>query len=232
MNALLLRLAGPMQSWGTQSRFTVRDTGLEPSKSGVLGLLCAALGRPRDQPLDDLAALNMAVRVDREGRVARDYHTALDVAHADGSGTTTVVSSRYYLADADFLVALTGPDDLLARLHTALARPHWQLCLGRKSFLPGRPVYVSDGLREANSPWDALRTYPWDLPRSVSPKKRPRRVRVVAEVPFGQGEPRQDVPLSFANRTFMIRNVVTKWLDPKDLPHPPEISHVSESTTP
>ena len=43
MSVLLLRLAGPMQAWGTQSRFTVRDTGLEPSKSGVIGLLCAAL---------------------------------------------------------------------------------------------------------------------------------------------------------------------------------------------
>jgi len=43
MPTLLLRLAGPMQSWGLSSRFTIRDTSLEPSKSGVLGLLCAAL---------------------------------------------------------------------------------------------------------------------------------------------------------------------------------------------
>ena len=44
---LLLRLAGPMQSWGLESRFDQRDTGREPSKSGVLGLICAALGKPR-----------------------------------------------------------------------------------------------------------------------------------------------------------------------------------------
>ncbi len=44
MSTLLLRLAGPMQSWGTQSRFTERDTGREPSKSGVVGLLAAAVG--------------------------------------------------------------------------------------------------------------------------------------------------------------------------------------------
>ena len=41
MSVLLLRLSGPMQSWGVQSRFTVRDTGLEPSKSGVVGLIAA-----------------------------------------------------------------------------------------------------------------------------------------------------------------------------------------------
>ena len=44
MNTLLLRLAGPMQSWGTQSRFFTRDTGLEPSKSGVIGPALRRLG--------------------------------------------------------------------------------------------------------------------------------------------------------------------------------------------
>jgi CRISPR-associated Cas5-like protein len=75
-SVLLLRLSAPLQAWGVQSRFTVRDTGREPSKSGVVGLLCAALGRGRDQPIDDLAALRMAARVDQEGRILRDYHVA------------------------------------------------------------------------------------------------------------------------------------------------------------
>ena len=44
MSVLLLRLAAPMQSWGTTSRFIHRDTGLEPSKSGIIGLLCAGPG--------------------------------------------------------------------------------------------------------------------------------------------------------------------------------------------
>src|SRR5579864_5026868 len=94
MTTLLLRLAGPMQSWGTQSRFTVRDTGREPSKSGVIGLVCAALGRRRDAPLDDLVQLTMGTRVDRDGIVKVDYHTAggahrhgetYGVIRADGS---------------------------------------------------------------------------------------------------------------------------------------------------
>ena len=73
MPTLLLRLAGPMQSWGTTSRFDERDTQLEPSKSGVIGLLCAALGRDRAESVDDLAALRMGVRVDREGVPMRDF---------------------------------------------------------------------------------------------------------------------------------------------------------------
>ncbi len=154
MSTLLLRLAGPMQSWGTQSRFTERDTGREPSKSGVVGLLCAALGRPREADVSDLAALRMGVRVDRPGSLKVDYHTAggshrkgerYGVAQV-GGGTRTIESRRYYLADADFLVGLESDDeDLLRRLDAALADPHWPLFLGRRAFVPGEPVRLPDG---------------------------------------------------------------------------------------
>src|SRR5688572_19224768 len=140
MSTLLLRLAGPMQSWGTQSRFSIRDTGLEPSISGVIVLLCAALGKPRIEHPDDgwlelqeLSALRMGVRVDREGVVRMDYHTAggthrqgdlYGVIKADGKSRGTVTSERSYLSDADFLVGLEGNIDFLHKLDAALARPH------------------------------------------------------------------------------------------------------------
>ncbi|MEZ4540218.1 MAG: type I-E CRISPR-associated protein Cas5/CasD, partial [Chloroflexota bacterium] len=69
MVTLLLQCVAPLQAWGTQSNFSVRDTGREPSKSGIVGLLCAALGRPRAEPVADLAGLRMGVRVDREGQI-------------------------------------------------------------------------------------------------------------------------------------------------------------------
>jgi CRISPR system Cascade subunit CasD len=47
MSVLLLRLSAPMQAWGIQSRFGVRDSTREPSKSGVIGLLAASQGRSR-----------------------------------------------------------------------------------------------------------------------------------------------------------------------------------------
>jgi len=88
-----------MQSWGVQSRFGVRDTGLEPSKSGVVGLLCAALGRARHEPIADLAALKMGVRVDCEGRLLRDYHTAGMGGYLTAGGKVVrrnlIVSTRY-----------------------------------------------------------------------------------------------------------------------------------------
>lgn len=75
MGTLLLRLAGPLQAWGYDSKFETRRTGREPTKSGVTGLLAAALGRKRDEAIDDLLALHFGVRVDKEGELLHDYHT-------------------------------------------------------------------------------------------------------------------------------------------------------------
>ncbi|MBE9506519.1 MAG: type I-E CRISPR-associated protein Cas5/CasD, partial [Chloroflexi bacterium] len=160
MSVLLLRLSGPMQSWGVQSRFSVRDTGMEPSKSGVVGLLCAALGRCRDEPVDDLADLTMGVRVDQEGKLARDFQTAMSVLKAGGGIKTTEPSSRYYLSDARFLVGLQGEDTaLLRQIHGALRNPHWPLYLGRRAFVPGEPVWLEDGLQPDQSLPEALQIY-------------------------------------------------------------------------
>lgn len=152
MATLLLRLQGPMQSWGTTSRFDERDTQLEPSKSGVLGLVCAALGRDRKEPVDDLSALRMGVRVDREGIPMRDYQTATGVVASTGKADAnrTVVSQRYYLADAIFLVVLEGDRALLGQIHAALRTPYWPLSLGRKSFVPSMPAHIPDGLSDAD----------------------------------------------------------------------------------
>ena len=161
MATLLVRLQGPLQSWGTPSRFDERDTQLEPSKSGVLGLVCAALGRDRAEPVSDLGGLRMGVRVDREGVPMRDYQTARGVALATGKSDAgrTVVSERFYISDAIFLVGLEGDDTTLAAVQDAIRAPHWPICLGRKSFVPSMPVYLTGGLVDS-SLIDALTRWP------------------------------------------------------------------------
>ncbi|NLG51541.1 MAG: type I-E CRISPR-associated protein Cas5/CasD [Chloroflexi bacterium] len=213
MTTLLLRLVGPLQAWGVQSRFAVRDTGREPSKSGVVGLLAAALGRTRDRPVDDLAALRMAVRVDQEGRILRDWHVAGVGGYLKASGAVeranVIPSTRYYLTDARFLVGLEGDDaDLLARLHVALRDPVWPLFLGRKACVPGEPVWLCDGL-QPDALLDALKDYPW---LGSDPRKYPERVRLVVEDADGP-EVRPDQPLSFAERQFAPRRVRTCLVD-------------------
>jgi CRISPR system Cascade subunit CasD len=222
MSVLLLRAAGPMQSWGTQSRFQVRDTGREPSKSGVLGMLCAALGRPRSAALDDLSALRMGVRVDREGRVARDYQTVQNVIQADGSGHRNQQSSRYYLADAAFTIALEGDDDgFLSDLDYVLANPAWPLYLGRKAFVPGVPVRFPEGsLRKGANFEQALRECPWWL-EDGEPEGEHLRLVLERDGPDDCTEVRNDVPLTFESdrRKFRLRYVATNWLPVGELAH-------------
>ncbi|ACO77934.1 CRISPR-associated protein, CT1976 [Azotobacter vinelandii CA] len=213
MATLLLCLQGPMQSWGTTSRFDERDTQLEPSKSGVLGLVCAALGRDRREPLEDLAALRMGVRVDREGVPLRDYQTATGVLIASGKADPrrTVVSPRFYLSDAVFLVGLESADSaLLERIQGALRRPVWPLALGRKSFVPGMPVFLADGLLHADL-LSALSGYPPLVPWAPGGS-----VRLALE-DLREGSVRLDQPVGpFAERRFGPRFVKQEVLHVPD----------------
>ena len=216
MSTLLLQCVAPLQAWDTQSRFGVRTTGREPSKSGIVGLLCAALGRPRWEPVADLAELKMAVRVDKEGRILRDFHTAKDILRARASGGTkdTEVSTRYYLSDAAFLVALEGDRVLLTKLHAALKDPHWMLYLGRKACPPSLPVYVPDGLQYED--WQtAFEKYPW-LGRVKRQYDELERVRLVIEDNNGP-QVRHDHPISFekGKRRFAPRRVLTDFMKEK-----------------
>ncbi|MEF8718138.1 MAG: type I-E CRISPR-associated protein Cas5/CasD [Candidatus Accumulibacter necessarius] len=209
MPTLLLRLAGPIQSWGTTSRFDERDSQLEPSKSGVLGLVCAALGRDRAQPVHDLAGLKMGVRVDREGLLMRDYQTATGVISAAGNVDLkrTVISPRYYLADAVFLVGLEGIDrGLLEQIHTALRAPVWPLALGRKSFPPGEPTWLKDAVRE-----EGLREALLAWPRIARPERgQDQPMRLILEHESA-GAVRLDQPVApFAARRFGPRYIASE----------------------
>ncbi len=108
-STLLLRLSGPMQSWGASSRFKQRATEQVPTKSGVLGLLAAAQGRQRTDDLQDLAALTFAVRVDQPGSLLRDYQTAQPWQKRPKDNANLV--TRYYLEDAVFVAAIESDND-------------------------------------------------------------------------------------------------------------------------
>lgn len=224
MSTLLLRLVGPMQSWGTTSRFDQRDTGKEPSKSGVVGLLAAALGIDREYwtDLEPLTRLSMGVRHDRSGVPKRDYQTAQDIISADHSKIhKTAVTTREYLADACFLVGFEGKDiNLLKRIHAALQNPVWTLALGRKSYVPSESVWMNDGLQDAPL-MDVLARWPWiGLQRKW--EEFPEKLLVSCESEDGSGVLKMDQPLSsFAERRFGSRFVRSEWI-----PFPQEVAHV------
>ena len=231
MSTLLLRLVGPIQSWGTTSRFDQRDTGKEPSKSGVVGLLAAALGIDRENwvDLEPLTRLFMGVRHDRPGVPKRDYQTAGCAAtdtiiKADGTQAKDgVVSQRFYLADAAFLVALECEDrSFLERIHAAIGDPVWPLALGRKSYVPSEPIRIENGVQD--SPLrDILAQWPW-IATQRKWEELPTKLLVSFESADRSGVLKMDQPLSsFAERRFGARFVRSEWI-----PFPQEVSHVPE----
>lgn len=232
MPTLLLRLVGPMQSWGTTSRFDQRDTGKEPSKSGVIGLLAAAMGIDRDNwvDLEPLTRLSMGVRHDRPGIPKRDYQTAgcaasdtiikADGSQAKGGG---VVSQRFYIADAAFLVGLEGVDkSLLEQAYAALRDPVWTLALGRKSYVPSESIWIESGVQDV-SLVEALGRHSW----IATPRKGelpPEQLLISVESNDGSGVLKMDQPLSsFAERRFGARFVRSEWI-----PFPGEVANVPE----
>ncbi len=91
---LLLWLEAPLQSWGFDSKFGRRDTLAFPTKSGVLGLVCAALGAGGEQRalLAEFAALGQTVvsfvrsKQTVDGIIKEDREPLLRDFHMVGSG--------------------------------------------------------------------------------------------------------------------------------------------------
>lgn len=207
MSVLLLRLRGPMQSWGDSSRFTRRETRAEPTKSGVLGLLAAAQGRRRADPVEDLAGLLFGVRVDQPGQVIRDFQTARSL---DGK-LTMPLSHRFYLSDAVFVAGVEGSPELIDGLAEAVRQPAYPLYLGRRSCPPSMPVFldVVDGdllsaLRGA--PWEAAN---WYRPRTSDPAVLPLVVDAAAAPHVASTETVRDLPVSYSplRREYVWRDV-------------------------
>lgn len=155
---LSIKLEGPLQSWGYDSQFNYRKTGLMPTKSGIAGLCCAAMGIPRGSKqergfLRRFRHVNMlSISIPRrhpgkdkealEVRRLRDYHTVQGTRKASGGIKETDLTYRFYLQDAAFGVILSGDPDLLDKTAKNLCDPKWGLWLGRKSCLPSAPVFV------------------------------------------------------------------------------------------
>lgn len=203
-SVLLLRLQAPMQAWGVQSLFPIRDTARFPTRSAIIGLLCAASGKSRDEDLSEFDQLRLGIRVDHPGVVMKDFQTAQDAYKASGGiSKNPSISNRYYLSDAAFLAAIEGEDaGQLERYYAALQHPQWLLFLGRRAFPPSKPVWLKDGLKHGYRLEDALREFPYL--HTEKTYKTVEKVQMVLEDSAGSVVQR-DRPVSFSERTFVQR---------------------------
>lgn len=235
-HSLVLRLAGPLQSWGSNSQYSVRETDGQPTKSGIIGLLAAADGRRREDPIVDLVQLRFGVRTDQPGSLLRDYHTVSDfrgvgllsaAVNAKGqqkrTSYTTKVTQRYYLQDAVFVAVLSGNNELLAGLSEAIRSPGFPLALGRRTCVPTQPILLMGDLDKglwkgdvddvlSAVPWQASNEHRSTLERN-SRGLQSTSLAVTVDDELGS-ESRTDVPTTFAHRDrkFRDRKVRQSWV--------------------
>ncbi len=160
MRYLVLYLAGPLQAWGADSRFDLRETLPYPTKSGIFGMLLAASGDsgPQTELLEQMAdQVAMTVYCFKNCGRLHDFHMVgngydekdpwenLNIPKkSDGKkavGGGAKLTHRYYLQDAAFCVILQMPDTLADKFSTALQRPVFDLYLGRKCCIPAAMIF-------------------------------------------------------------------------------------------
>jgi CRISPR system Cascade subunit CasD len=221
---LALRLEGPFQSWGFNSQFNRRNTGLMPTKSGIAGMICAAMGFPRGSELEKDFLLQFrevsftAVSIPRkvsyndknayqkwnkvlDVRRMQDFHTVKDTLKADGKIKDTHITYRQYLNDAFFGVIIKGDGILIEKIAAALKNPVWGICLGRKNCIPSAPVYA--GL---------YRTEKDGLEKLLQGRPIEEFTRQVEAVSFEEGKDTlsdQAVSFNSSARKFIPRRVLT-----------------------
>jgi CRISPR system Cascade subunit CasD len=182
MRFLCMRLYGPMAAWGDIAVGERRPASVQPSRSGVLGLVAAALGIQRTDS-DRLAQLDAGVGfgscLERHGELLVDYHTAQVSSSVDRnralkqratiptrrvelaikSGGNAIISQRTYYLDALASACLwttSNPAepslDLIAK---ALREPVFVPYLGRKSCPLALPL--DPQVLEAENPVEAMK---------------------------------------------------------------------------
>lgn len=230
---LLMWFEAPLQAWGHESRFGRRVSLDFPTKSGVLGLLCCALGYGGEQVewLSRWADSDMFIQAyapeDQYGNsiprlsMLRDFHmvgsgydhtdpwqTLHIPKKSDGSravGGGSKMTYRYYLQDMAFAVALQGERHELERLQTALQNPVWDLYLGRKNCVPTE--FIEQGIYADRS--TALQSADRLAANSEKPIKRIAVFQVLqGEHEDGEVLTLNDVPVQFGtNKKYRDRKV-------------------------
>ncbi len=226
---LLFQLYGPMQAWGEIAVGEIRPSALHPTRSGVFGILAAALGIRRNES-DRLEALrdgyDFALRIDGPGSAMLDYHTIQTPRNRKkrvfytrrdetgpllepGEDLNTILSRREYLTDAVFTVCLQSHKDSapysLSILAEALKKPRFTPYLGRKSCpagIPFRPMVITGANRD-----EAFASYPADANlAAIGFDSSPTYVADTSPEKHHAAQfTRRDFPAHFTRRQFNTR---------------------------
>ncbi|MEN9358903.1 MAG: hypothetical protein RL095_438 [Verrucomicrobiota bacterium] len=216
---LVMRLQGPLQSWGIDSRFDERRSDDFPSKSALIGLISAAMGLEKGSPrealvLPRLAAMELlVVRETQEEPVRlRDFHTVRNVRRAEPPSSNpnsksksaikeVDVTRRDYLCGCGFLAFFSGEPELIAEVAAALRDPVYGIWLGRKCCLPSAPVFAGVYPDEASALLAELK-----VPLDERAWERDSSSRSSAAW-------RLDVPISYGHSNGASRKMAARWVE-------------------
>jgi CRISPR system Cascade subunit CasD len=225
---LLLWLEAPLQSWGADSRFGRRGTLDFPTKSGVLGLLCCALGAGGEQKklLKEMGTLRQTILSFRRSKerevLLRDFQmvgsgyddknpweTLLIPKKTDGKtpgNGGSKITYRYYLQDAAFAAIIEVPVSKLDLFADALAHPCWDIYLGRKCCAPTDFIFQGSFATESSAIHRAITV--------AQEKKLEEDFRVLDGEHDGESIVLNDVPIQFGeNKIYRERRVTIISVD-------------------
>ncbi len=199
---LILKLHGVMQAWGGHTFEDFRPSHSFPTRSAVIGFIGACLGidrREREELADLGASFVFAVRSDAAPTKIVDFHTVLDARKVDGKpNPNPVVSTREYLCDARFTLALQFVEDApvsMEKVRSAVKKPFFTPYLGRRSCPLTRPIF--EAVAHAAGILEALEQSPPHSGTVYSEVEKKGASRLMV----------RDIPLSAGKRQFANRSV-------------------------
>ena len=247
MRAVLVgHLEAIWASWCDCTRHRLIKTRREPTKSGIIGILCLICDRPftDDAFVAKAASCEYVFRTDREGAIITDFQATRGVMRAKGKlEENSFIATHEYLVLAAHQVAIGGELEFLRELEWAFKFPMHPFGLGKKNCTPTRRIWTPGCLvTTGETPVEVLARWPWHPPLGSEP--RPLRLRITTDLGVGStdGELRHDYPISLnpENRKHADRRVGTVWVPipkknaPNETPAPEVIQtggHVAAAAT-
>ena len=209
---LLLWLEGPLQAWGYDSRFDIRNTAEFPTRSGLSGLLLAAAGDsgPQTELLEKLACSPLRIfSFESETSQLVDFHMVgggydgnskreklMTLKKIDGGtpvGGGTKLTYRHYLVDRCFAAVWQMPEELAAKFSAALQAPVFEIYLGRKCCVPSEIIYqgcfsdMEQALKQLRALADSKALSPAHCYREISDSECDEETLLLADVPLRFG---------------------------------------------
>jgi len=226
---LILWLEAPLQSWGSSSKFSRRDTERFPTKSGIFGLLLSALGArgAQENILSHLSqysqvvvsygkehengpSLLMDFQMVGSGYDEKDpWQKNLIPKKADGKasvGGGSKMTYRYYLQDARFAVIQELDVAFAQEIEIALKQPTYDVFLGKKHCIPSDFVYRGTYLSFDEA---------WDEAKAIAAEKGLVPLFQVADADTSDPDATcvMDVPIRYGEqKQYAERYVVKKEL--------------------